>query len=243
MPVLNAAFHRWFDGSIATERGKPRVFYHGTRSPVDFEVFETGSIQDDNAEELLIAGSGDPGAYLGPHFAEEPEIASAFAMGRAAEWDRSRYVKNKGWHGRVIPVFLSLSKVASFDGEDDLLSWILENGKSNTLDDQIGQMVEGGEIEGDPDDPEVFDDIDNRKAALKAIRRLDSYGDENLHETVCEELGSSARHALIEQGIDGVRYKNEIEGGNSWIALVPGTVKSAIGNSGRWDREDPSILG
>ncbi|CAM6006571.1 unnamed protein product [Sphagnum balticum] len=52
------------------------------------------------------------------------------------------------------------------------------------------------------------------------------------------------REYLKNKGYDGVSYPNKFEGheGTSYIAFDPEQIKSAIGNSGKFDPKDPSIL-
>src|SRR5690606_5416381 len=56
------------------------------------------------------------------------------------------------------------------------------------------------------------------------------------------ESHDSLREFLIEQGYDGVVYQNAFEGGESWIAFRPEQIKSATGNRGTFDPNDPNIL-
>lgn len=42
-------------------------------------------------------------------------------------------------------------------------------------------------------------------------------------------------------GFDGIVYPNGVEGGESWVAFRPEQIKSAIGNSGLYDRTNPDI--
>jgi hypothetical protein len=51
------------------------------------------------------------------------------------------------------------------------------------------------------------------------------------------------REYLKSKGYDGITYPNEYEGeGESYIAFDPTQIKSAIGNSGSFDPNDPNIL-
>src|SRR5690606_27114321 len=53
-------------------------------------------------------------------------------------------------------------------------------------------------------------------------------------ETVAEWLAA--------KGYDGIVYRNAVEGrGDSYIALHPAQIKSAIGNRGTFDPADPRI--
>lgn len=50
-----------------------------------------------------------------------------------------------------------------------------------------------------------------------------------------EESWAEAIHAAKQNGYDGIRYPNSVEGGESWIAFLPAQIKSAIGNRGTFD--------
>lgn len=50
------------------------------------------------------------------------------------------------------------------------------------------------------------------------------------------------KQSLIGKGYDGIKYQNENEGkGTSWIAFNPEQIKSAIGNTGAFDPNNPDI--
>lgn len=53
--------------------------------------------------------------------------------------------------------------------------------------------------------------------------------------------GLNLVEAVAAAGFDGVRYRNEVEGGESWITTRPDQVKSAIGNAGSFDPQDADI--
>lgn len=205
------------------------VVYHGTRSPRDFSKFETGSIFNKKGD-LLIAGSRDPGAYLGPHFAEDPKLASKFASGSAQEWDRKRVVETrKGTAaGRVVPVYLRILNPFVFDSDEDMIEFIFEHGHSPTLDDELETMAEN---EDDPDEWEPT--LEDKQHAIHMLGTYDS--DSDMAEAAAEELGSSVKHLLERRGFDGVIYVNTIEGhGLSLIPFEAHQIKSASGNRGTW---------
>lgn len=53
--------------------------------------------------------------------------------------------------------------------------------------------------------------------------------------------GRAYRRELEEQGYDGIVLPDEEFGGESWVAFRPEQIKSAIGNRGTYDIEDPDI--
>lgn len=238
------AFDRWFVGSVTIDpEGRPRVLYHGTRSPLDFEVFEPGTQRDED-DDVLIEGSRDPGAYLGIHLAESARLASRFAEGRAADWDRSRFV-GSGAGGRVIPVYLAVRRPKVFESEQDLLDFVYDHGSSSEVESYL-EAYDRFDDEGQAVDESGLR-VSAREAAEWALNLAKDNGTQDSFETIAFELGVSARNVLLKQGYDGVRYRNEIEHitGESpwcWIALVPGSVKSAYGNRGTWNAEDPSLV-
>lgn len=249
----SAAFRRWFAGSKAvTGDGEPMVLFHGTRSPIDFDAFETGNVRDELSGDLVLSCAGDPSTYMGPHFAEEYEVASRFAEGNAAKWDDLRYVAavDGGHGGRVLPVYLSVKSVRYFPSDEAMYSWILKHGKSAYLHNEAWDMAQAGffadELD-DPSDPDSFD-VEEFLRDHSNIRRVIRYLNEReTDDGVCgaapvyEELGASAKKVLLAEGYDAVKYKNSVEGGTSWIALKPGSVKSAVGNSGAWDPSSDSL--
>jgi hypothetical protein len=237
-PVQNAAFRRWFAESVVMDgSGQPLVVYHGTRSPIDFSAFETGAVFDDDGE-VVVQSSLAPSAYLGPHFAVEHEIASAFALGRAAAWDRERHVARGKASGRVIPVVLSIKNPMRFDTEADMDAWIAAYGRSEYYEEMEWQVAKQNGVE--PDLKNV-----TAKQMFGVIRLLMNQPmddePESVGAEVCRQFGESARDKLISMGHDGVYYANVVEGGSAWVALLPGSVKSATGNDGTWDGDDPDI--
>ena len=56
------------DNKLVDVKGEPLTLYHGTMSPTPITDWEAGAPRTEEGEER-IPGSGDPNAYLGPHFA------------------------------------------------------------------------------------------------------------------------------------------------------------------------------
>jgi hypothetical protein len=53
--------------------------------------------------------------------------------------------------------------------------------------------------------------------------------------------GQEYRDRLIKKGYDGIRLPDEEFGGESWVAFTPEQIKSALGNRGTYDINDPDI--
>jgi hypothetical protein len=245
MTNLNEAFWRWFGNStIRHEDGTPKIVYHGTRSPVDFDVFRTGSIFDEEEDELLVSGSNDASAFLGPHFTESLQLATKFAEGKAASWDRSRYIHKEG-KGRVIPVYLRIENPKVFENDDEVWNFIWKYGESRELDDffelhEIEQISTN--IWYDPEEEQRYTTAELNERFFFETSDESEYG-HSPRETAAEELGTSARDALIKLGHDGIVYLNTVEGGgHSYVVFEANQIKSADRNVGTWDRENDSIL-
>lgn len=55
-------------------------------------------------------------------------------------------------------------------------------------------------------------------------------------------VDATMRAALHANGFDGLVYDNTCEGGgDAWVAIHPAQIKSAIGNSGLFSRQDPDL--
>lgn len=260
------AFARWFRGSQVTDdTGAPRVVYHGTRSPEDFEAFLVGDVRRKDGS-LVIEGGNDPSAYLGPHFASSHEVASAFACGSAAEWDRKRRVSVGACGGRVIPVYLSICNPDVFEGDDDLREAIYELGRSSILEMEMREMFRfrrSGPMEqrssSRTDRKEWIESgdgsfIGRAEAVAEALRRMREEGGRMgdgrpATEFVAQELGVTAAAAMRRAGYDGLRYINTIETDSigvewdwTWVPFFPSQIKSAISNTGAFGRRVPSIV-
>jgi hypothetical protein len=245
MTNLNEAFWRWFGNSVIRhEDGTPRIVYHGTRSPVEFDVFQTGSIFDEEEDELLVSGSNDASAFLGPHFTESLQLATKFAEGKAASWDRSRYIHKEG-KGRVIPVYLRIENPKVFENDDEVWNFIWKYGESRELDDffelhEIEQISTN--IWYDPEEEQRYTTAElNERFFFETSDESES--GHSPREVAAEELGTSARDALIKLGHDGIVYLNTVEGGgHSYVVFESNQIKSADRNVGTWNRENDSIL-
>jgi len=221
-------FKKWFgDSKVVDKDGKPLVVYHGTTAPEDFGKFATGRrVADDRV------GSGpDPTTYLGSHFAAEPNVAGKFASGLYGE--RSGVPEN----GRVYGAWLKIRK--PYESSDSAMRDEMMRGEYNApvIEDVLYRR-------GDEDGARYSEDSDFRKQvneeALELERTADS-GDGAPWYELAEEMADSFKRRLVKAGHDGVVYQNEVEGGTSYIAFDPAQIKSATGNRGTFDPENPDI--
>jgi len=248
------AFARWFAGSeVVNEDGSPRVVFHGTRSPVDFDVFSFGPIAGPDGG-TVIGGGGDASAFLGPHFAESREVASAFACGDAAAWDSNRKVGDGDCGGRVIPVYLSIRNANVFEDDEAMIrgfDGIYMTGRSPLVEEVLRDSLGRAGVR-DLDDPTTSSD--RVEAVADALCDIDRWpaarGEEPPGITARRQLAASAVRAWKREGFDGVRYMNSIETEHlgldewdqTWVPFSPAQIKSAIGNDGRYRKGSPSIV-
>jgi SPP1 gp7 family putative phage head morphogenesis protein len=90
-------------------------------------------------------------------------------------------------------------------------------------------------------------------SAEAKMRKLEREGPLNEYRTAkhevsetrkrgADKVGRIVRQRIEQAGFDGVKYQNEVEGkGISWIAFHPHQIKSASGNRGTFDPDDPII--
>ena len=189
--------------------------YHGTKSPADFDTFETGNIYDE-AGEYLQSSSGDPNALLGPHFAKDPSTGNLFAEGKGANWLRNRYSEGAG---RVMPMRLKGTNVKKFKDEDELNRLIYEQPSSSQTLEELSELHRGGG-ESDAFWREYDRDMDFRvKQNKRAVNRENAL-DEPSEETA-SDLAGGYRSQLEKDGITTVEYPNVVEGGTSYISISP----------------------
>jgi hypothetical protein len=215
------------------KKGRPKVVYHGTISPVEFDAFDwgPGALTPDDYGEVDYSGwSVDTSAAMGPHFAEDFKVAAmvaGFVPGQS--WLHHRHGSK---FGRVIPVYLRVAKPKRYMVEERLTK-ALWGGSSETL---------YGVHEDYLFDASKFkSEASYNESAFVELKR---YGDDSAIADAAMELGSALVDKLRKQGHDGVSYKNDVEGGKgwSWIVFDQRQIKSAIGNSGAFSPGDPSIL-
>lgn len=247
-------FKRWFGdwekephkaSAVRDEHGAPLVTFHGTRFPHHYNEFDTsGSPPTDDEGELLDSGSGaDPSAFLGSHFAEEPHVASIFATGQGGvNWIKNRHIDKKEGSagGRIYPVYLNIKKPKVYHSEDALHDDLFKQHLNDPVLDQIAEQH--GNVE---EFNKMYDeDEDFRKETNKHIvhNLADFFGDSQEYgSALSQQLADSLREQLRKNGHDGIKYKNDVEGGQSWIAFHPTQIKSAIANKGTFSPVDPHI--
>jgi hypothetical protein len=229
-------FKKWFEGSkIVDKDGNPLVVYHGTTASAGGkEPFTEFRTSPEFHEEGVENVSGmDPTAFLGAHFAKERSVAEKFARGIYRSKD---YKEAKGY---VFETYLSIKNPVRMT-ESEMRERIFQQDVNDPLVDQY--LEEGGgedpeaAYERYANDPEWRQEV-NEDILLNNSLRME---DESMLSSFASELADGFKRSLGE-GVDGIIYKNEIEGGTSYVAFKPEQVKS-VNNRGTFDPNNPSIL-
>ena len=236
--VDSPQFRAWFDGSkVVDENGQPLRVYHGTRSSVDFEEFSTeGPPMDEGGEYPVSSGSGaDPTAYVGAHFAVQPEVASQFAMGQG--WTRTRY-EGEEEKPRVIAVYLRITNPKDFGNEHNLRNYIYQGVISDDQVLEIAMQADDidpwGEDEESEKQAQEWDNKYNNDTGFREEtnrylleRHRPEEDEEDMLVSAAQDLAMTAKSKLMTAGYDGIHYKNVVEGGTAYIAFEPNQIKSA----------------
>lgn len=234
--------NEWFKGSkVVDEKGEPLRVYHGTRSSEDFQEFSTEGPPYTEAGDRLSSGSGyDPTSFMGAHFAVEPDIANKFATPPKGSWMATRY-EGEEEKPRVIPAYLSLKNPKNFGLEENLRNFIYKTGKIGGYagDELLNRAMEADGIH----DPESGgDEVDKwvdryendpefrreqNEWVMETYRPFDT-GEDDLMREAAEDLAGQAKSELKKMGHDGIKYKNQVEGGTAYTAFEPDQIRHAI---------------
>lgn len=244
--VRTKAFKKWFGdwehdpknaSKVVDENGEPLVVYHGTVAPENFDEFSVGQpVYDESAGVQRMGSGADMTAYLGSHFTDDKKVAGAFSKGMYGERE---HVKGEG--GRIYPVFLSIKNPAKRDEQDMRDDMMTGSYNSAVIDETIERFAArmGSDVDG------LFEKYDNDGDFAAEVNdealSQESQEEDPTYE-LAQEMASDYRTNLQRDGVDGIRYENDIEGGMAWIAFEPGQIKSATANWGTFDANEGSIL-
>lgn len=216
-------FRRWFgDSKVVDENGEPLVVYHGTGA--DFTSFDMNA---------AYSGEGASQTGSGFYFTTSQESASRYA-GLAS---------SKGMSGRVVPVYLSIKNPLHIDFMTGEVS-----GADITLSaKQVREIILSAPgIRSTEDSPLLnFGDI-----AYEGFNKVLGYaigmyaGGNNLAALRNDFFGNDhnawLRALSIATGHDGAFAVTQ-DGDTHWVAWKPTQIKSATGNRGTFDPDNPDI--
>ncbi|MFW6130890.1 MAG: hypothetical protein ACOC56_06850, partial [Atribacterota bacterium] len=169
-----------------------------------------------------------------------------FARGDV-DWLKNRYQgREKTGGGRIYPVFLRITNPIVFNSEMKLDDFVYsQDVNSDYVENALYSKFEDEESDFDllvdkyeTGDDEFRQEI-NRYAMNLAYNMEDPDGRINHAVEFARELAISAKENLIKSGYDGVKYKNSVEGGISWIAFYPNQIKSVFSKE---FIDDPDIM-
>ena len=232
--IESPEFKKFFKESKASDHIGPTMLYHGTHSKNPFDTFDMFK------------------AEIGAHFGTE-DIANGFGLGYDPDWllqqtaEDQKILSKEG--SRVIPVWLSIQNpLRMIDQGTWDLGYIAKT------------MLENGSV--------TQKQVDEWDAAHQAEWKS-HWGPEKKNVGPFDRNASA--HKLLEiGGYDGIRYINRREGRipkavremgsreknemtdaeflkvapqatESWIALYPEQIKSAIGNNGDFDTKKKNM--
>jgi len=214
-------FKKWFgDSKVVNEKGEPLTVYHGTNQPIEqFDLARGGIATGDNA-----------GAKKAFFFTDNPEVAQQYAT-NAGERVVSNIAKFEKEQARLKKEVDRLEKVAQRTGQWEPY----EKAMSKWEDLEIGATRE---------DASVGANIVNTHLSIKNPKEIDFKGG--------RLSAAKDMDALIDQakkdGHDGLILKNLEDSpkmgipSNQYVVFEPTQIKSATGNSGKFDPKNPNIF-
>jgi hypothetical protein len=242
-----AEFKNWFgDSKVVDENGNPLVVYHGTNATNYVPpITKSGSSSAKSELQRMAASYSIEDWTSVPSIIERwvknPVLAERFGVTQQVA-DHVRELKRKA------------TAVEESPSRNDLAFDIFalpEDG--NELGVHLGTKQQANTF-GVPfqfylrlKNPIRLPDLGNwnYQSVMREVRKKGVDISESEYSEVFNARNNNAalRELLLSKGIDGVIYKNEAEGeGDSYIAFRPEQIKSATGNRGTFDPNDPSIL-
>lgn len=215
-------FKRWFGNSkVVDAQGNPQVVYHGTQA--DFSEFDP---------KKMYSGEGASQSGSGFYFTTKPESASNYAQRKGGEG------------GRVMPVYLSIKHPLYIDfrtGE------VFGAEHQFTRNEVKKILMLAPDIKSKEDSPLLnFGDVAYEGFNKVLNEAIDAYaGSNNFAALRNDFFGNNyaawldALHTVI--GYDGA-YSKLDDGTIHYVAWKPEQIKSAIGNRGTFNPNDPNIL-
>ena len=261
-PTETKAFKNWFAGSKVVQRktGKPLRVYHGTIAPTDFHQFKAAA-----------SGSfGTLDQKIGVHFAEDLKSAQSFALkydGRVGRMYpvylsvknplivKQRRMENGSLEGDAVAINREIRNAAFPNNKPLFVDWVTKARMvTKEQGSEIFDRLSKGESIGDREYNGVAGHNLNSPRRTKGEHPVSSYvGDydgslQMLNETERTTVLDTFKSEMRRQGYDGIRYTNTapmetigVKNRTAWIVFESSQVKSAIGNRGTWDPNDPLI--
>lgn len=211
----------WGNSVVVNPDGSPQAQMHGTTTDDDIVSFRTMRGHD-----------------FGSHFGDISQSEHFLESRRANSPD--------GWHdnARVYPVWLSIQNPLITDDlgrwdPDEITAFMEEKLEEKGI--EWPQFIDDDDVDRHDWNDEVMDlvpEVTNEHAWFNNyMGAWEKFKQRKNWEML--------RDAMEDAGYDGIAYTNQYEGDGennlSFIALRPEQIKSAIGNSGKFDRTDPRM--
>lgn len=213
-------FKAWFgDSKVVDDNGKPLVVYHGTAA--DFTEFSHAA---------AYTGEGASQSGSGFYFTTERESSSNYASMKGVDT------------GVVYPVYLSIKKPVFIDFRDGEVFGTEHIFTRN----EVKKILMSVENIKDPDGPlSNFDDITFNGFNKVLNEAIDAYAGSSNFAALRNDFFTNNADWLKSLnkvlGYDGA-YSILDDGTKHYVAWFPEQIKSAIGNKGTFDPNNPNIL-
>lgn len=204
-----------FGQGIPKNQPKTRAEVEG--SPEFKRFFRNSKVVDPSGKPMVVYHSTSAPTDF-ETFSKTKDVGYHFGTPRAADSRSGRFTGEYEPNTRTLPVYLRIENPIELP---DIFSNAIGT---------ISSLQRRGILPQRHPEIEAID--------LKRFRKeiSDDEADQKLREIAVKELEK--------RGYDGIKYQNlaEDEGSMSWVAFRPEQIKSAVGNKGAFDPENPSVL-
>lgn len=204
-----------------------------TQQPAFKQWFGNSKVVDERGRPLVVYhGTKSENEFTsfnpGSHFGTSNQ-ADAVLSYRRTRFEPGSYTPQNNPDERIIPVYLKIENPLRLR---DLGGW--DEQKIGFELDRLGYHDVGEKLR------QTFE---KSQALLDKIISSDTADVLRLYDEGIALRNANIKAALDELGYDGIVYKNAWEGeGDSYLVFEPTQIKSAIGNRGTFDPNDPNIL-
>lgn len=227
-------FKRWFgDSKVVDENGKPLRVYHGTGNAEGLTAFDPA-----------LTGQGNDQLGSGFYFTTDPTEASGYTTAVTSAAGPGATKLGGDQSPGVVPAFLSIKNPLRVKGSN------LRDTDVDMTAEQAAEILRRSPRIYDVVDTPLWNFVDIGDGPVTddmIVEAAQSYTGPSLMSLENDFFGRPGdaevyRAALRDVlGYDGVVL--EFEGGKKhWVAWFPEQIKSATGNRGAFDPNDPDIL-
>lgn len=224
-------FWRWFNESKVVDTfGRPIVVYHGT-----------SNLENMNAFNPDLTGGGNDQIGSGFYFTTDPVEASGYTSASTPTTDHQKKL-GSGDHPGVVAVYLSIRSPIQVNGAT------LNDTAIDVTQKQAEYIISRAPDIRDINNSPIGNWIDIWSAGKVTDAMISKVARSYLGASLISlenDFYRSNSHAFretVNQVLphDGVTQRFE-DGKTHWVAWFPNQIKSAIGNSGRFDANNPDI--